>query len=183
MDIITKQKTYFWLITILVIINLVTLYFMWAHRPAPPGMNPPDNAGAKGFLFQELALDSAQQKLFDDYRDEHFKSTDSLFMQIEEAKREITEESLLGNPDREKIEKLASKIGSLNAAVELSLFDHFAKLKKVLNEEQLKKFKEILSESIKKGMPGDRANIPPPGGPMRKDFPPRKESAPPPPIR
>jgi hypothetical protein len=174
MDIITKQKTYFWLIAILIVINIVTLYFMWSQRPGPPTQRQMGKRDMKGFLFKELNLDSTQQKLFEQYRDEHFKMIDSLFNRIGEVKKAILDEAWNTNPDREKITGLTKKIGELNALVEISLFDHFAKLKSVLKEDQLKKFKEMLSESFRIGMPGggNGANFPPPSPGMRQDFPP-----------
>ncbi|MFH1198099.1 MAG: hypothetical protein V1720_20525 [bacterium] len=178
MDIITKQKTYFWVIAVLIVVNLVTLYFMWSYRSHPPKPKLFEKGEMKGFLFKELGLDSMQQKLFDQYRDEHFRMTDSLFRQIGEVKKAILDEALLDNPDKEKIDRLTKRVGELNTLVETSLFDHFTKLKSVLKGDQLKKFKKMISETFKMGLPGG-GNFQPPSSQMMQNAPPGRNGMPP----
>lgn len=149
MDWLTKQKTYLWLVILLVIINLTTLIFLWVGRPNPPEMNDRKRPDTNKFLKNELCLNEEQDKKLKELRKELIDSTSKLNENIWSKKQEIQYESFSENPDIEKVNSLSRQIGEIETQLEIFRFNHFAEVKKVLTSEQAIKFKNILAENGK----------------------------------
>jgi hypothetical protein len=172
MDWLTKQKTYVWLVVVLVIINITTLLFLWLGRPQSPEMNRDRKPDTDKFLKKELGLNEEQDQKLKQLRATLFDTTGKINDLILAKKKLIQEESFREIPDNEKVNLLAKEIGELESQVEILRYSHFTQVSKVLNVEQLKKFKEILGENSKhKPGPfeGERQGPPPP---PRGEFPP-----------
>jgi hypothetical protein len=166
MDWLTKQKTYVWLIILLVVLNLTTLVLLWIGRPGPPPMIKDNRLDTNKFLKNELDLSDEKEKMFRQIRQTLFDSTSALNKQMWEKRREVQEEAFKGNPDTQKINILSNEIGDLQSLNEKYMFNHFSELKKLLSEEQLLRFKRIISKTGKKfpePFEGERQG-PPPGG-------------------
>lgn len=171
MDILSKQKLTNILIIVLVILNIVSLSYIWyreAGRPPlhPLPLNPPGRENVGRFLDRELELSNAQKKEFDELRKEHFKTTKNFEDKINKLKKDILSESFKQNPDMQKIEVLSDSIGSVQKEYELFLSQHFQKLASVCKPEQREKLKNIFVTSFG---PKDRPPVPPPseGGNLR----------------
>lgn len=165
MDWLTKQKTYVWLVVLLVIINLATLLFLWLGRPTPPEFGDRKRPDTNKFLKNELELTDDQDKKLKELREELFDTTETLRELIGNKKQLLKEESFKETPDLEKVNTLVAEIGELEAQSEMLRFNHFTLVKKVLTDEQIKKFKSIICEN-KKHKPGmsegNRQGPPPP---------------------
>lgn len=165
MDWLTKQKTYVWLIILLVVINLTTLIFLWVGRPDPPEFSERKRPDTNKFLKNELGLDDDQDKKLKELREELFDTTETLRELLGNKNQLLQEESFKETPDLEKVNTLVAEIGELEAQSEMLRFNHFALVKKVLTEEQSKKFKALIGEN-KKHKPGrddgERQGPPPP---------------------
>lgn len=172
MDWLSKQKTYVWLVILLVIINLATLIFLWIGRPKPPEMSEGKRPDTNKFLKNELGLNDAQNKKLKDLREELFDTTETLRELLWSRKHLLQEESFKDTADLVQVKSLVTEIGNIEALLEMLRFDHFTLVKKVLTEEQSKKFKSIISENgkLKPGPFEGKREGPPP--PPRDDFPP-----------
>lgn len=167
MDWLTKQKTYVWLIILLLVVNLTTLTLLWLGRPGPPPFNNNDLPNTNKFLKNDLGLNDEQEKMFTQIRKAHFDSTGALNGELWLKRRLIQEEAFKDNPDTQIVNMLSNEIGNLQKVNEKFIFNHFLELKKVLNKEQLEKFKTIISKKEKKRpqpFDGERHGPPPPDG-------------------
>jgi hypothetical protein len=165
MDWLTKQKTYVWLVVVLIIINLTTLLFLWMGKPKPPEMDNNKRQGTDRFLKNELGLNDEQDNKLKELRQSLFDTTGKINEMIWTKKNLIKEESFTQNPDNEKVKILAKEIGELESQAEILRYNHFAQVGKVLSEEQLIKFKKMLGEN-RRNKPGpfegERKGPPPP---------------------
>ncbi len=167
MDWLAKQKTYIWLIVLLIIINLTTLIILWFGRPGQPPFNRNERPDTNKFLKLELGLSDEQEKMFTQIRKIHFDSTGSLNEELWLKRRSIQQEAFKEIPDTQMVNTLSYEIGKLQEINEKFIFNHFLELKKVLNREQLVKFKEIISKKEKnrpQPFDGERQGPPPQDG-------------------
>ena len=171
MDWLTKQKTYVWLIVVLIIINLTTLVFLWMGRPSHPEMYPDKRPDTNKFLKNELGLHEEQDRKLKELRQALFDTTGKINEMIWVKKSLIQEESFKEISDNEKVNTLAKEIGELESKGEMLRYDHFVQVGKVLSDKQLEKFKKVLGQNrMHKPIPfeGQRQGPPPPQG----EFPP-----------
>lgn len=164
MDWLTKQKTYVWLIIILVVINLTTLILLWIDRP---DNKQPFERGPKGldnFLKAELGLNDEQDRLMKELRDNFFASSRKIMDEMDILKKQVKVEAFKQNPDKILIDSIAVKVGSLQSQIELMAFKHFNELSSILNPEQSKKFLEIFEKNRRSPHThsGERPTGPPP---------------------
>jgi hypothetical protein len=149
MDWLTKQKTYIWLIVLLVFINLTTLVILWIGQPGSPPFNKNDRPDTNKFLKYELGLSDEQEIMFTQIRKTHFDSTGSINKEIWLKRRSIQNEAFKDIPDTQMVNTLSDEIGVLQEINEIFIFNHFLELKKVLSREQLEIFKNIIIKKEK----------------------------------
>lgn len=165
MDWLSKQKTYVWLVVILILINLTTLVFLWMGRPNHPEMYPDKLPDTNKFLKNELGLNEEQDKKLKELRHALFDTTGKINEMIWAMKNLIQEESFKEIPDNEKVITIAKEISELEFQGELLRYNHFTQVGKVLTKEQLEKFKKLLGENRKHihvPFEGERQGPPPP---------------------
>ncbi len=152
MELANKYRMLIWVSVLLLIINLVTLATIWFKPPIPPSVMHPKIENRKkmnkGYLINELNLDSAQVELYHNSRKIHFKEVRKLKQEISRTKQLIHEEIFTETPDTVKINRWVDSIGVLNIQFERSNYRHFIYLKDQLNEEQMERFKQLMKESI-----------------------------------
>lgn len=162
MDILSKQKFTNLLIVILVVMNIVSLSYIWYKQLQGPPPPPPQNPGREhvnNFLERELDLTPDQQKQFVEIRKEHAQRTKVMNDRIGRLKKEVMEESFNDKPDINKISGLVDKITEEQKKYEKFLSEHFRRLSEVCTPEQRKILREIFMSSLG---PDDRP-APPPG--------------------
>ncbi len=145
-------------IIFLLILNLGTLTFLFLGK-RPGGPRPPHGKeGPAGFIVDELQLNDQQQAAFNDLKKEHQGQ-----MRIMEDSMRIQRELL---PDlivlgqKATADSVAMRIGGYQEQIEVYTFDHFVKVQALCNDEQKKKFKNIIGDILK-------MMAPPKGGPPR----------------
>lgn len=188
MDIFSKNKFLAWVIIILIVLNAATLGTLWFQRsrvPGPvheyPGKLPDDRKGPGNFLEKELGLSEEQAKQFDSLREQHRTEADKLLKEMQDSREELFTQIKSDSPDMSKVEELENKIGQKTTELEKATFEHFKQLRAICNDEQKKKFDEIIVDAMKqagpKGGPGGPPNGPPDG---RRNVPPGDGNGPPP---
>ena len=134
MDILTKKHFTFWIIFLLVILNISTISMLWLNQnrrsDAPPPLRAPKHdQRTLGFLQKELDLTDAQILLYDQLRQAHKQQTRGLINDIRRLKQEMMDEIFNDEPDTTKAMELADLIGEKQAEVERITFNHFLDLK------------------------------------------------------
>jgi periplasmic protein CpxP/Spy len=148
----------FWktLVAILIALNLMILAFVvmqYRQQTDHQGrfeQMPPMGESPADFLCRELKFSEEQKKKFDELRNAHHTTIDSL----EESNRDLHHDyfDLLNNenPDEQKVSSLADQIAAIQKQKELITFHHFAAVRKLCNEEQKKHFDEIIQEVLRR---------------------------------
>lgn len=177
MNYFDKPKIMGLLVIALLVLNFGTLSFMFLHKPPHPGPEmhrdglPPMHDERPGeFLIRELNLNQNQLADFIKLRDEHQKALKQVLEDTKKNKDDLF--NMLSSPqvDSAKLNQLTDNIAKAQKQIELAAFDHFKKVRALCDDNQKKKFDEIIGEVLKM-MAG------PPPGP--KDLPPGMRDMPP----
>ena len=139
-------------IVILLLINIGMLAFIWTTNH--PHDRPPHGGGdAVKFLTHELKLTDAQQKQFEELRNQHHESVEA----IQHKSRKVHDDyfNLIGNPaaDSAMVNATADSILALQKQIELITFYHFKSVRAICTPEQQKKFDEVISEALARMAP------------------------------
>lgn len=134
-------------ITILLIINIGTLTFMWVHRPPVEGRPPRHDVGE--FLSHELNFSNNQENKFNELKKEHHQSTEML-----RDKNKLFHDQFFDlmktNPvDSTKVNSTLDSICSTQKQLELVTFSHFQKIRALCTSDQQKKFDEVIDEALR----------------------------------
>lgn len=181
MDFVTKQRSAFWLIIILILLNCTTLFFLWFRpdfRPRP-GMHhsfPKDRP-----FMEELKLTQEQKNQFEEYRHGYFEMVKNYTDKINSKKYELMGILFTKEPNRQQLNLLAEELGQLNSQFEKARFEKILNFKAILTEEQFGLFKGIVDEAYKPGPGKMGKNGPPPdfGEGQPRTMPPRDANRPP----
>lgn len=151
MDIFTKNKFMTWAVVLLTVLNTVLIVLLWTSRNEPPNgrEGPPtrERADLNEFIIKELSLDGNQQKQFEELRKQHRQQADKLQQEMKPLRDSLFNYS--ANPDAGRVNALTQGIGSRQAQLELITHNHFKSLRDICNEEQKKKFDEIINDVLK----------------------------------
>jgi protein CpxP len=118
------------------------------------------------FIIEQLKLDADQQKQFDELKHQHQDFAKN--MHEEEKKLHDAYFALLktDNPDKTKVDSIASLMAAKQKEMELFTFDHFQKLKAICRDDQKKLFDQTIDEIAKQvGGPAPHPDGPPPPRP------------------
>lgn len=148
-----------WIISILILMNIITLIIIWVivdrdKMPPPPPRDrrPPDPIV---MMQKELDLSDEQTAEFESLRNQHFVIMDSLSKEMNIVRRLLVDELFKPVHDTELVESLTDKIGVLEKSLEISRFNHFQEVILMCSPEQQNKLKEILGKMIlRKPPPG-----------------------------
>jgi len=164
MDIFKKSKLSAWVITILVIMNIITLIFLWiSHFRGHPDSFIKSQQREKhvmSMLQRELGLTEKQSQRIHHKRMMHFDHIRNLNSKIIQLKREMLEESFSTPVDSARIHELARKIGSLQREKEIETVNHFNQLHTVCNQEQQCRFRSLMDEILLPEDQHERQNCP-----------------------
>jgi hypothetical protein len=166
------------IILLLVIVNLGTLGLFWFLKLNRVKQARPANASE--FLIKELKLSDSQQKDYLRLREEHRDSMKRLEEYDKAFHKRFFDLILKQSQDPTNILFLADSIAANRKKMEMVTYDHFFRIKKMLNPEQQKMFTSIFHEVLSLVLPHPPqppgTPPPPPGGP-----PPPPPGTPPPP--
>jgi periplasmic protein CpxP/Spy len=144
--------------------NIVTLALLWTNKKGNDEGRPPMRQGqAFEFLTHELKLDSAQQETYRKLRDEHRDGQRPIQDSIRKAKDEFF--ALLREPNvpDSMIKMYSRRAVDAQQRLDEFTFRHFQKLRAICNDEQKKRFDEIIQDALRMMAPPRRHGPPPPG--------------------
>jgi periplasmic protein CpxP/Spy len=131
-----KKTTTLWLIImVLVLVNLATLGSLWLSQPdisSPERGQRPSRPGF--FIEQRLNFSEEQAALYRQLRQEYFDSAKNYYDEIKKEKEALFQHLKYDNG--QNIEEIATRIGKLQAQIEILTFEHFLEIRKMSNEEQ-----------------------------------------------
>ncbi|MEO8148007.1 MAG: periplasmic heavy metal sensor [Bacteroidia bacterium] len=135
-------------VIILLLINIGTLAFMWFDKPhhGPP---PPHEGGdAMEFLSRELKFSDAQQKQFEELREQHHDAVEPL----QKASRKLHDQyfNMLAdaNTDSLTIVQVADSMIAVQKQIELKTYYHFKSVRAICTPEQQKKFDDVIADAL-----------------------------------
>src|SRR5690606_23585861 len=109
--------------------NIVSLSFMWSLRKEdskPPTQHTSENRGGMGnFVVKQLDLDSAQQKVYYEMRDNFVKKQRVLMDSVRKLRKDFFEQLTNVRLDAISIEKYAATISEVQAKLDSRTFNHF----------------------------------------------------------
>ncbi|HEX8313852.1 MAG TPA: hypothetical protein VF609_02600 [Flavisolibacter sp.] len=152
----TKQTK--WLLSIVVILIALNLALiatiLWHKNEA--GKHSSGNV--KNYFGKELSLTKTQEAKFDSLRKDHFKRAEQIRSKIDYVKERLF--SLLKEQktdlERNRIAAyLAQKISELQKELDMETFQHFSKLRSLLNAGQQPHFDRIIQDIFKLINPTD----------------------------
>ena len=178
MDIFTKKRTSFWLILLLVLLNISTLYILWSKEINNPDRPFPRTQERHGnfirFLREELKFSENQIIDYEQYRERHANQTRELTNQVYNLKQELHNEIFQERPKTARVDSLAEEIGKKQTQIEKITFSHFLDLKKLCGKEQQEKLQVLIDDYHHKNRPPGQQPQPKrrrPGGPPPRERP------------
>lgn len=194
----SRQTRVLWIaIGVLALVNIVTLVFLWSHRPHPmcnpgecpdqactapggereergphgPGGAGPQGAAAFDFIAHETHMDRAQIRAYENLRDQHQMAVRPLRDSLHDLREQLFQQ--LANGDE------ARRLQQLRTVAELSMKQdsitvrHFQQVRALLHPDQQQRFDSIITEAT-------RMMAPPPHGPEGAEGEEEMEDGPPP---
>jgi len=152
---IDKIKLLTTLVIILLLINITMLAGIWRLMDwKNMRLMPPPQAGPKEFIISKLGLNTEQQKVFEELRQEHFMQMSNLRDEIKKEKTDLY--NLLKNPviDTAETYNYFASIMAKEERLERITFEHFRKLRAVCNNEQKQHFDVIIDKVLHMVMHG-----------------------------
>jgi protein CpxP len=162
MNYFDKNKILTIAVVLLLFTNIGILSLLWFDRvpgkhfdriPPPNEMHPPfdrkqSEGGPRDFLIRELGFTEKQKQDYQLLIDEHKSDMKKLMDKIRTAKEKLWDN--LSETDTASIstESTSAEIGNDQKEIELVTFRHFQKVKELCDENQKKKFDEVIKEVI-----------------------------------
>ena len=143
----SRQNIYFWLIVILLLLLEIPVV-LWVQKSTGfPGETKEESRKMKS-LADALGLTEKQLDFFIVNEQEYSNLIDTLHQQINIKNKEIADRIFQENYDNARLNQMIEEAGRLNNEVDKVRFKYLRKLKSVLNNHQLIKFREIINESL-----------------------------------
>ena len=146
MDYFTKNKLVFWIVIVLIVLNVLLLSTVWiGHAKRPPRGGPGRGAlGGMRIMEDVLGLNREQVEAFEQIRKQHFERTRLLNERRLAVRIDLVNELFVAEPDREKINRLLSELKGVQGEFDQKLFQHFGELRDQCTDEQKSELKSML---------------------------------------
>jgi len=151
-------------LVVLLLLNAVTLFILFHMHLAQKQHADREGEGPANFIVEQLRLDANQQKQFAELRHQHqdfARKTHEEGKKLHDAYFELLKTD---DPDKTKVDSIASLMASHQKELELFTFDHFQKLRAICREDQKKLFDETIDDIARMAGGGP----PHPGGPPHR---------------
>ncbi len=177
MDIIKKRQYLSWTIGVLILMNAVTLTFLWLGRSehAPAESNAEIEMLSRDrhmirLLRDELNLNEEQTSRIYQLRTEYFDEQREISRKIMESRRTMMQSTFQPGLDSALIAKQAQETGEVFARREYITARHFQRMRDVCQPAQRKRFETLMRDMMPRGdqqMPGRGLRRNEPGRPGR----------------
>lgn len=159
-----KVKVFYWVVGLLVVLNLAALGVMWfgkppmppppPHREGGPPDGPPGHMRKGGlpppeklteFFKERLGWNDDQAAKFEPLKEAYGKESSALFDSIRMVRKEMFNEIFT---EGSKKDELINKISELQRRIDEERYRHFKDISDISTPEQKEKFKELLNEVL-----------------------------------
>jgi protein CpxP len=159
MNFFLQNRTSTIIITVLIALNLFSIYFFVVHkRISHRGRSPrseskwqdrnKDKSDNKThFLAKQIGFDDNQKDTFQKLHKAHFKKSGVMRKEMSTLREKMFKN--IGNPEFSK-DSVVTEIGLLQTQLEIDMFDHFKSVRRICNEEQKVKFDKMVKRIAKK---------------------------------
>ena len=145
-----QNKLIYWLVLLLVILNIGTLSFLWLGGPHhPPRDRPNGPGGLADFIKTELDFNSEQQMQFDSLVTMHRSEMRSIKDSIEYLKKEWYNQ-LKSGFDSASHESTLQKISFFEKKINIVIFNHLMSVKRICTVDQSIRFDHLIDDIIDK---------------------------------
>lgn len=138
-----NNKVLIGVIVVLVILNVISLSFIWNGRDHHDSHRPPK---VEKYLGKRLNLSEDQITLFKKSRGEHFEKTSGLTSEISRLRSQLAQ-----NIDEEASDEILTSIASKYRELEKLNHEHFRRLRSICDDQQKIKFDSMLVDLARKG--------------------------------
>lgn len=142
-----KIKTLWVAITVLIIINLSVLVWMWFSPHGMPGQMSPER------IESTLNFDKKQKEGFEIIKDKHFAEVNPIRESIKIIKSELIDYIKRDKPDEKIMEEKLNLLSNKIKENEEKTLKHFTEVRGMCNDEQKVIFDDVMLEGFKKQEP------------------------------
>jgi len=140
-----------WVVLVLIILNLLSLGMVWCSHGCSGSGRGGDHWKGKGkhnkeFLSDELNFTPEQKAALVKLRETHFAEVKAKKDKVHELKKELFNLPEDAASSDSAARHIADEIGKLDADLEWSRFKHFQQVYNLCDENQKKRFKDVLKE-------------------------------------
>lgn len=150
-----------WSVIALAVLNIVLLVNMWIRPPHHGGPRQPGGGGPKEMIIHELGFNDTQIKKFEELIEQHRSGMRDLEMKGREIHNNYFKLMASDSLDRKQKEELEIAIAENQRNIDMITFDHFRLVRVLCNNEQRKKFDDMIGEIMQR-MRGPQGPPPPP---------------------
>jgi len=163
---IKQNKFIGWVISILIVLNLLSLTMVWLQKERTVTSYPKESDGSPSgsvqLLQREIGLSDEQVNKFQQMRSDHMKKTKKINDELDDLKLRLVDKIFDPQSDQKLADSIAVQIGILQSQVEKMRFEHFKALVQICNPEQREKLQPILREVFGKKVPVENPERRPP---------------------
>jgi len=168
MDIFSRKRLTFWIILILVVLNVCTVGILWHRefardRMRPMGLLDRLRPKPERFLARELELSAEQVAQLQVMSRRFFAETGPYRHRIHHLRRQIADELFTDQPNIEKVNRCAAEIGEGEKTLAIYTFQHFKALKEIIRPDQQARLRQFLNDLFRRVQP--RHQLPGKGAP------------------
>ena len=172
LDLFTKKRLGFWVIVLLVVLNLSVIgTFWWTHFQHPPLPQPePSHSGTEElvdpmpFLTRDLRLSRRQMLQLHQMRMQTLPDIREKWQEMHRLRRSLHEAMFAEETDPNQIQTWSKRIGELQAELEWTKYDHLLAIKSICTPKQRQRLRGLLEEVMHRTRPPGRPRH---GGPGR----------------
>jgi hypothetical protein len=146
------------IIVFLLILNLGTLVVIFMSKNGGGHRPPFRQEGPSAFIIEELGFDEQQKNRFNELKKEHQGQMKNMQDSMKLQRDLLPEVIMSGNDAR--ADSITTAIGKYQQQIEIYTYRHFVKVYALCNEDQKKKFGNIIEDILK--MMSPRKGGPPP---------------------
>lgn len=147
---------------LLLVLNAVTLFILFHVHLSQRKHEKNGAGGPANFIIESLKLDVTQQKQFADLRHQHQNFTKGVHEEGKRLHDAYFDLLKTDNPDKTKVDSIATLMAAHQKELELFTFDHFQKLRAICREDQKKLFDQTIDKIAKQvGGPPHPDGLPP----------------------
>ncbi len=150
MDYFIKKRFSFWMVFILLVVNIVTittiLYHIYSDNSTASSATV--NNGAGKIITTELGLNPKQNDLFSTINNDYKEKSKPILDQLTDKRSEMLAELSQAKPDTVILKTIANEIGELHSTLKLLTIQNFLELKEICTPDQQQLLSKMYTDML-----------------------------------